>query len=40
MSNLIFDKSLGFFPQAMSCDRHDFYFATGDQKGFSMLKIN
>jgi hypothetical protein len=36
--NKIFDLDLKSSPQKMSCDRASFYFATGNSKGFSVLK--
>ena len=39
MSELVLEKNLGFSPQAMTCDGKTFYFATGDQKGIAVVKI-
>ncbi|MDP3962487.1 MAG: hypothetical protein Q8Q03_01300 [bacterium] len=39
LENLVFEKSLGFSPRALSCDRNNLYFATGDGKGVSALII-
>jgi hypothetical protein len=37
---LQFEKSLGFAPQALTCDDSTLFFATGDQWGISEMKIN
>ena len=39
ISTKLFDIPLGASPVKMSCDGPDFYFATGDHKGFSVLKF-
>lgn len=38
MTSLVYEKSLGFSPVALSCDQSDFYFATGNEKGIAILK--
>lgn len=36
--SIIFEKTLGFSPSAMSCDAQDFYFATGDNRGVAVMR--
>ncbi len=36
----LFKKSLGFLPQAMTCDNQALYFATGDGWGIGIITLN
>ncbi len=36
----VFEMSLGNFPVKMACDKDNIYFATGDNRGVSILKLN
>lgn len=38
LSEKIVDLSLGFIPKSLACDGVSFYFATGNEKGFAILK--
>ncbi len=39
LENKILDRALGFLPNAFTCDRNTFYFATGDSHGIGIMKI-
>lgn len=39
LSQMVSEKTLGFSPLTMTCDASTVYFATGNQRGFAVLKI-
>ncbi len=40
LEDMVLEYPLSFLPNAFTCDRNTFYFATGDSKGIGILKIN
>jgi len=35
----VYTKSLSFLPNAMTCDKRDLYFSTGNNKGIAVIKL-
>ncbi len=40
LKNKIYDFPLGNMPMKMVCDQSSFFFATGNEKGISIIKLN
>lgn len=40
LSQLVYEKALGFLPETLTCDGKMLYFATGNQRGIAVLRLN